>query len=533
LKLVRAKAAKKQKKERRKAKGKRNAPTDWVMKCIAKLQFEAFGNVRNITEDVQNWPDGWSDVDSDQERELQEYRGFHRKNTPGLEAQLPLEDPADKADDLTGHPVARGCKQCRKIEQACSMVKGDTYPCDRCVNNDSECHLIQQPTVKDRCKQCNEVDEQTCSLQDDPRQIICDRCADGDYICEAFPPEGYKAKRIDLDEIAYGSNRAYAACTACRTLKKKCSLKGKTDNPPCKYCTKNNLGCTFYDLPKHDAPKQTAKKKTLLEHIAPEFTKPSQEYFTPEDLADMSRRRIEVLPREPTPEIEMEDAEGHKGKLTKIRTSFAHPIQFNVRRGEGLECSFCNVPTFGMVGHFEREVHVIQWYSGLGYSEVGGGACSDYGQTIMCEDCTISRLQIMLCEGHVLEGLPDVCEDFDLVTDELMGTEADSPEMHYQLQRWCSLCFLPAWFGCSSVAPSLANGVSEVAGCGLRLCKPCEQTLRMDYDGDFARMVAAMDANPKISEADGLTQDIEGRVRADVGFLREDSLLVRNANLEG
>lgn len=376
-KLVRAKAAKKEKKETRKKKSKNDGPRDSIMKCIVKLPFKAFGNVRNITDDAQNWPDHWSEIDSEQQRELEEYRLTFRRNTPSRNLQLPLEDPAGEVDDLTGHPVARGCKQCRKLEQPCSMTKDSKYPCGECVEDGGECQPIQEPAVKGRCKQCDQTYEEVCSFENDPTQPLCDNCADNDHICEALPPDGYKAPRIDLEKVIWGEKRLHVQCTACRKDGKRCSLKEKEDKPPCKYCTKNNFGCTFFDLPEADIEKQTTKKKkrnTLNETVAPEITKPTLEFFTEEDLADMAHRKTVALEREATPEMEMEDGEGNKGMLTKIMTSFAHPIRFQAQ-----DCNFCEIPIFGMVGYFEREVHVIRWHNGLGYAEVGGGHCQDTG----------------------------------------------------------------------------------------------------------------------------------------------------------
>ncbi|KAF2624179.1 hypothetical protein BU25DRAFT_374521 [Macroventuria anomochaeta] len=535
-KLVRAKATKREKKKKKKKKkDKSDTFRDYTMKCIVKLPFDAFGNVRNITNDQQNWPEDWSDIDSEQERELEEHREAYRHNTPDRGLQLPLEDPAGEVDDLTGHPAARGCKQCRKLEQACSIVKGGKYPCEECVEDGGECQPIREPIAKGRCKQCDQAQEEVCSFEDDPTQPICDHCADNDHICEALPPDGYKAPRVDLEEIAYGPDRPYAACTACRIFKKRCSLKDKEDQPPCKNCKKNNLGCTFYHLPKQDSEKQTAEKKTLIEKIAPEVAKFNSESFTAEDLAGMDRRNNEVLEREPTPELEMEDAEGNKGMLTKITTSFAHPIRFGVERSTLSDCNFCELPIFGMVGHFEREVHVIRWHSGLGYAEVGGGHCQNTGETTMCTECTNQRLQILICPGHEFERIPDATSDYNALTEELAEAETGGADMQYQLSRWCSMCFSPATFGCSTVQPDLCGDEEkEIAGCHLRLCTACEKALRIDYGGNFDHMAAVLESQPKISEADEtLGTKIKGRPRADVGLLMENGLLMRKVQAEG
>lgn len=231
-----------------------------------------------------------------------------------------------------------------------------------------------------------------------------------------------------------------------------------------------------------------------------------------------------VLEREPTPKMEMEDGEGNKGMLTRITTSFAHPIRFSAQ-----DCNFCEIPIFGMVGYFEREVHVIRWHNGLGYAEVGGGHCTDTGESSMCADCTNRRLQIVVCPGHEFEQLVDVAIDHDTLADELVEAETGGADVQYQLQRWCSVCFSPAFYGCCTVQPDLTGHEEvEVTGCHLRLCIVCEQSLREVYNGNFDQMVTDMDKKPKIVEADELLdREIKGRPRADVGFLKQDGLLMR------
>lgn len=534
-KLVRAKVAKREKKEKnRKRKGKGEASRDYVIKCIVKLHFDAFGNVRNATDDEQNWPKDWSEIDSEQERELEQYCQIYRTHTPDRELQFPLEDPAGEVDDLTGYPAARGCKQCRKHKQPCSMVRNGNYPCEECIEDGSECQPIQEPILKEPCKQCDQANQGVCSFKDDPEQPICNHCADNDHLCEALPPLGYKAPRIDLDAIVYGPDRPHIACTVCRTLKRRCNLRSKKDKPPCKYCKKNVLGCTFVDLPKQHTEKQAVDEKRLVESIAPEVAKPDSHLFTAEDLADMNRRDDHVLPREPTPEIQMQDAEGNIGMLTKVSTSFAHPIRFSIGDTIFPECNFCELPLFGMVAYFEKEVHVIRWQSGLGYSEVGGGHCQDTGETTMCTECVNQRLQILVCPGHQIERLPDAASDFDALTEDLTQAEPGGADMQYQLSRWCSMCFSPAAFGCSTVQPDLLGEEERmIAGCHLRLCVACETALQTDFGGDFDQMATEFDTQPKIREVDeALGNKVEGRPRADVGFLMQSGLLMRRIQAE-
>lgn len=536
LRLQKAKAAKAAKK---KGKGKEKAKKEHIMKCIVRLRFKAYGNVRNINDDKDNWPDDWSVMDSDEEREMKEMRDFYRRKTPDLDVKIAIEDPSGVLDDLTGHPAARGCRSCREHDVECSMIEGGKYPCEHCDDEEIDCVPILETLANGGCQQCVEDGQERCSFQDDPDKTICEHCSDHELICNPLPPKGYKTPRTSIDDIMYSTNRKHVQCTFCRQEKKRCSLKKKTDKPPCKHCKKNGIGCTFYDVPKLvRESKAAAKQKAVLgptEGDAPEVSKPSSDFFSAEDLEDMMRSDEEVLSRSPTPDIEMEDEAGNKGPLTKIKTAFAHPIQFNVNTQEASDCNFCEMPTFGFVGHLEREVHVIQWYSGLGYTETGGGYCEEKGPTRMCVDCAVARLQIICCEGHEFQTILDENEipDFDAMAEDLMAAEPGSSQMRYELQHWCSMCFSVANWGCSKEQPSVSDPEAQLFGCGLRLCDKCMETLRNVHDGNFESVAAEMDFKPKTSEEDEQTGNLTAKPRADVGFLREDGLLVRNMSGAG
>ncbi|KAH9875413.1 hypothetical protein J1614_004905 [Plenodomus biglobosus] len=537
-KMMRLNKAKAAKLAQQKKKGKQCAPKEHIMKLIVRLRFKAFGNVRNYTNDEDNWPDNWSEIDSECERERQEYHDFFRRKTPGRLLQIPIEDPSGKVDDLTGYPVARGCKCCRKNDRDCSMVTDGIYPCMQCADENTDCEPIVATTIKGRCKQCVKDGIDACSFEDEPSHAFCDYCSEGEFLCEPLPPEGYRTERINIDELVYGEDRPYVACTVCRQEKKRCSLKKKTDKPPCKYCKKHYIGCTFFDPPKQEpATKASAATRRPLgptEGDAPEVTMPSSSYFTAEDLADMEMRDEETSSREATPEMEMEDNAGNIGLITKIKTSFAHPIQFNVAAEDVSDCNFCEMPMFGVIGHFERAVHVIRWYNGRGYTEIGGGHCEDNGPTKMCGPCATIRLQIMVCEYHELERAIDGTDmpGLEEISDDLISAEPGSEEMLYQLQRWCSMCFAAAKFGCATVQPSVCGEEEEnVVGCGLRLCDRCAARLKDEFEGDVSLMASDMDMLPKISVADE-GGNLEGRTRADVGLLKRDGLLMTDINAE-
>ena len=103
--------------------------------------------------------------------------------------------------------------------------------------------------------------------------------------------------------------------------------------------------------------------------------------------------------------------------------------------------------------------------------------------------------------------------------EDLVAVLGGSPAIHEQLQRWCSMCFYPASFGCC--VPQDGG----VIGCGLRLCDRCEIDLRGKYQGCSSEMASALDEQPKIEKDDG---ELLERVRADVGMLPKTGLLMRN-----
>ncbi|KAL5116239.1 hypothetical protein ACEQ8H_005904 [Pleosporales sp. CAS-2024a] len=546
LRLRKSKAAKAAKK---KGKGKAKIQNEHIPKRILKLRFETFGNVRNIMNDEENWPNGWSEEDTEYEQEAKDYRDYHRRKTPNIDMQIPIEDPLKLFDDVTGYPFARGCKQCRLDDKDCPMVGSGTFPCKECMEEDVHCEPIMEPAIKDHCKQCEVDDEEHCSFKDDPDQAVCDRCSDHGFVCVPLPPQNSKAPRISIEEIMYGPDRRHIQCTSCRIQKKRCSLKKKTDKPPCRNCKKNGIGCTFFDVPKVVTDRKAAaarkkkkkkKKNGALGHTegaAPSVSKPDLELFSREDLEDMYREDEENLSREDTPEIEMEDYDGNKGMLTKIKTSFAHPIRFNVSVDYGTDCSFCSMPVFGFIGSFEREVHVIKWYDGLGHTELGGGHCEDKGPTVMCTDCTMARVQINLCENHEFECCfqDDDIQHYEIIAEDLVSEQCGSGDVRYQLQRWCSLCFSVAKWGCATRQLALTGGADddeERVGCGLRLCGKCLETLRDNYGWSLDDMATAMAMLPKATENDGRDDALEGKPRADVEYLSTEGLLMRTVCAE-
>ncbi|KAJ4297663.1 hypothetical protein N0V90_005557 [Kalmusia sp. IMI 367209] len=565
LKMRQAKQAKKEKEASKKRKGKQKAVSKMIVpKRIVRLRIRAMGSVLNYTNGEENWPEDHSDIDSDEEREREELLSFHRFPSPGARPQIPILDPTGELDlvgnaqDLTGHPVARGCKECRKQKQGCSMMKDGQYPCTECLGDTIDCHPIIEPGMTGRCKRCEDHD-QSCSFEHangDP-QAMCDECLEVDNLeCEPRPPNEFRSMRIDLDQILYSEDRQWVSCTRCRAGNKKCSLKNKTDKPPCRRCKKTGMGCTFYEVSLQEKADKTRRKKggdgndeevreaaegpdigkykgTKLEEIAPEFSVPGSDFFTPEDLEDLERESSvdedeEARVRE-SQEVEFEDTEGHKGTLTTIKTSFAHPMKFSMNSIEPEGCSFCEMPIFAFVGHWEKTVHVIRWDNGLGYTEFAAGHRENFSATVMCQRCVMERVQMIACPGHDFRHKHNLLQNNEEAASQLLATGPGSTEMHRELKRWCSLCFSLAEVKCCTGQPDLmSTDEISIKGCGLKLCRLCYQRLDEIYFGDFDSMVTTYTAEPKAKEDQEDGGDV--MIRADVGFLSKEGLLMANVS---
>ncbi len=142
------------------------------------------------------------------------------------------------------------------------------------------------------------------------------------------------------------------------------------------------------------------------------------------------------------------------------------------------------------------------------------------------------RAQTIDCPRHDVQHISPngKVPDFDEVFADLLGASESPTETKQQLQRWCSMCFFPATFVCRTRQVSLLSAEDaeeEIDGCGLRLCVGCGIKLREIYDGDSSRMAEELDREPK-AKADDEGPEDTGLVRADVGFLSENGLLMKS-----
>lgn len=173
----------------------------------------------------------------------------------------------DDLDDLTGHPLARGCKRCRKLGERCSLLEpGTKYPCDACTEDNADCELNVEPVRKQTCERCIRR-RRHCSYNDSgsDHSRECADCSREGFKCFAGPAQNpgrtrmtadgkpatpllaKQKKRIDAiapvaeDTPARSGSGRYLKCTECQSTGRRCSLNKRKPELPCKYCKESTL----------------------------------------------------------------------------------------------------------------------------------------------------------------------------------------------------------------------------------------------------------------------------------------------------
>ena len=214
-----------------------------------------------------------------------------------------------------------------------------------------------------------------------------------------------------------------------------------------------------------------------------------------------------------TPEPPAQSSDDTGGAVKTVRTKFCHPMLFDYQDqtpDKSDPCQFCSSAHFGLIGLEERITEVIDWYDGRGWEEIGGGHRGDSVKgSQMCTDCTMARMQIMICEGHALRRISEagVELDHEAAFERLFDPEPAEGD------RWCSVCCnLAAWECC------LVQEGQPGEGCGLALCEACGIDLEL-CDGSLETMLQVL--------ADKPSKDRPAGLRADYELLKEDGLLMR------
>lgn len=453
--------------------------------------------------------------------------------------KLNAVEPADEDEivDLTGHPLARGCKGCRQLGERCPLLEpGATYPCDTCLEEDVDCELNVEPAQKQTCERCKQR-RRHCTYNDEGEDHSkpCLECAKEGFRCFAGPkhdptrvriaadgtpaivpvPKTPKIKRTITGSSAPETGR-YMKCVGCRRAKRKCTLRKRKPEPPCKYCLDEKMECLLEAEPK------------VIEAPTPQPQRPSshvQQHFQPIISADTSTTTFAPP------------------NLVRISTKIAHPIYFNQRAPK--ECHWCAFPLYGLMGGGTKNPLVSMWADGRGCTEVSGGhvAAGAPKPTNMCSDCTMSRLMVCACPNHVLT----LIRESDLVVAKkgkklldkwdvkstmwaLKETQAKTEARRQQIERWCSLCPGLARYECQTKPDMPVERMTEErrrilpkTGCGLRLCEACASAFNA-HKGNMDRLVQGL---PKMIEGKNAQKYWPRGLRADYDFFGKDSFMVK------
>ena len=398
----------------------------------------------------------------------------------------------DISEVTLGHPAARGCKECFRLQERCPLVDGAKYPCDTCAKDEIECELIIEPTQKGSCLSCQKK-RSICSYRSNDSNHLqpCENCARRGFKCVAGPANGLTRMGPSLDlqcnRRAKENQKVALSCAPCRASKKWCSFrrKGASRDGPCSQCQKNNKICTT------EALLQSEREKTCPTH--------------------------NLVTKSPD--------------IHAIWTKLAHPLKFNCSEGE---CQWCEDQVYGILGLGLVEVEVKELLDGGdmagAYIETAGGHTSmGHSPSQMCDWCTLERLGIAACKDHDIQpigGLDPDTFDFETVTHWMApGMAASAPF------PWCSVCPSPAFFQCCKTGDSneeMRNEEGgergdnakqeEKGGCGLMLCESCAATLVNEKAGDLGALVASLKE-----------QDVIGgfSLRADAELLTAQGELLR------
>jgi hypothetical protein len=143
-------------------------------------------------------------------------------------------------------------------------------------------------------------------------------------------------------------------------------------------------------------------------------------------------------------------------------------------------------------------------------------------------------VQIIACPQHNIQPIfpDDHSPSFDEVFSSLLEVGDSPQDIRAQLTRWCSFCFSPATHACCAPNYSMLSedeNEEEIDGCGLKLCAGCEVKLKEVFDGDSSVMAATLDFEPKARAEE---MEMGSVVRADVGFLSRQGLLMKNLEFD-
>ncbi|KAH9821395.1 finger domain protein [Teratosphaeria destructans] len=490
-----------------------------------------------------------------------------RKRCNKLTPDARSSDCAHAPDDLTGHPVARGCWGCLELglefAETCSLIHDEyEYPCRNCKAEDEYCTPILPPKYKQQCEGCKQRRKQCSYTYTTDHTGPCEECAAEGYQCAAGPLVEEIKPRIRYERDPADLNIIAAALAQTerqwqpkpRPVKKvsksasKISLQetvpggdlcstDEANHAKKREGSDNTLDKTH--PPQHIEPSPssnsqhqvdlTRKKFSSIDLTEPSTSDVSEHHVQSapkerifihltEPSASSKKRAARALPNPPTKRLKTSPrtSSNNTSNTLTIRTTFRHPIAFNhiPKPTHKPPCNFCDHTSFPYLALAPKTVRVTTLPNGAGYTEVSGGYASlGHAPTRMCTKCTLQRFSIATCASHQIRPLARKNRKLD-VEAALDALFANRPR---DADVWCSLCPALAAHECR------VEGCVDVlgrpcVGCGLKLCATCRAELGRLYGGDLQVMLRGLGRGPSEVRPLGL--------RADAEFLSQEGLLM-------
>ncbi|GAB7362572.1 hypothetical protein MBLNU230_g2888t1 [Neophaeotheca triangularis] len=451
------------------------------------------------------------------------YKGYGLRNRV---RNTTIEEQDNSSDllpeDLTGHPVARGCYACASLALTCPLLNQSelTWPCETCEKDGNECQLLVEPVEKTACERCKRL-KQKCSFTiTTNHKGPCKGCKEDDTLCIAGPTKAAAATRVrltyDRDYTVFPLTRPpkfreMKSCKQCQDAERECSYDFDDHDGPCTACEMDEMLCERDGnaLTAEDSDEKARKKKKKKgkkskgkssgtwkrkdnnpdadetepwspQHLAEPF--PTDEDAVMEDVAEDSNKAAIEEKNTTTRRTATRPVEPVQTKT--IKTRFCHPIIFD--HDINSECSFCRTPTYSFLGIAPRTPTVKDLPFGNGYEEISNGHSSEgRQQTTLCTVCTHERAGVVACETH----------DFRMLPIAQMTDVARTTETQWNILRtrsckpkfWCSICCNMASYECCAIQ----DDQRLVYGCGLLLCQPCRIDMRAaedDFQGFLDRL---------------------------------------------
>ncbi|KAI1611740.1 hypothetical protein EDD36DRAFT_299910 [Exophiala viscosa] len=382
-------------------------------------------------------------------------------------------------------PKIDKCTACKKARARCSLKNNGQFPCTRCQKREIECVRAN---------------------------------IDRELATEATPAHPHQQEAGKRNSLQTDLEPLIAANTTKPPSSVPTSTPGERslgENSPCASKTPPSSADTkqwHTKVQPSPAPGQSqiidwSDTKRASQIIRSHVLAQQCPFTTPVGGSKINPIVIGSPPASPPPPQSSGDA-----KLLRIKTFWAHPIDFKFQPSPTELCHFCSDFRYGIYGYGELDVEVIRYPGAIGVEETGDGhRARGREATRMCVLCALARLYILKCAVHRFRKLDVLLSQkiFDLYTTQVLAETWDPP-LKKGAYSTCSLCPHPASWNCCAdqthdpFRRKLTPIAGEDRGCGLLICDDCH--VKVVTDGGRLKAKTVVPAE-------------KGSVRADIEFL--------------